>query len=102
MGTSVLDLYYCILLDYFSLNGYKKWKNNAKIFSIAKIIKVKKIYCFICCNYRKFENLKISYIFEKTLVLSIISSKCENEDEKTIKEEESIEIINILGLIRNT
>ena len=34
----------------------------------------------------------MSYIFEKTLVLSIICSKCENKDEKIFKEEESIEI----------
>ena len=30
----------------------------------------------------------MKYIFEKTLVLSIICSKCENEDEKVFKEEE--------------
>ena len=49
------------------------------------------------------ENLKIlKYIFsKKKFVLSIISSKCENEDEKKIKEEESIEISKFLGLIQN-
>ena len=50
---------------------------------------------------RKFEKLKISYIFEKTLVLSITSSKCKIEDETVFKEEESIEILKILGLIKN-
>ena len=35
------------------------------------------------------------------LVLSIISSKCKNEDEKIFKEEHSIEILKILGLIEN-
>ena len=50
---------------------------------------------------RKFEKLKISYIFEKTLVLSITCSKCKIEDEKVFKEEESIEILKILGLIKN-
>ena len=30
---------------------------------------------------------KISYLLEKTLVLSIICSKCKNEDEKIFKEE---------------
>ena len=30
---------------------------------------VRKIYCAICGKYRKFKNLKISYIFEKTLAL---------------------------------
>ena len=38
---------------------------------------------------------------EKTLVLSIVCSKCKNEDEKRFKEEESIEILKILGLIEN-
>ena len=72
------------LLDYtnlFSPNEFEKNKNNTKTFSITKKIKMKKIYCVICGKYRKFEKPKISYIFEKTLVLSIICSKCENEDE---------------------
>ena len=60
---------------------------------------MKKSYCVICRKYRKFEKPKVSYLFEKTLVLSIICSKCKNEDEKLFKEEESIEILNILGLI---
>ena len=54
---------------------------------------MKKIYCVICGKYRKFEKPKISYIFKKTLVLSIICSRCKNEDEKIYKEEESIEIL---------
>ena len=33
---------------------------------------MKKIYCVICGKDRKFEKPKRSYIFEKTLVLSII------------------------------
>ena len=62
---------------------------------------MKKLYCVICCKYRKFKNPKLSYIFEKSLVLSIIYSKCKNEDKKMFKEEESIEILKILGLIEN-
>ena len=31
---------------------------------------MKKIYCIKCNKYRKFENFKRSYIFDKTLVLS--------------------------------
>ena len=62
---------------------------------------MKKLYCVICGKYRKFEKPKISYLLEKTLVLSIICSKCENEDEKLNKEEESIEPLKILGLIKN-
>ena len=42
----------------------------------------------------------MSYIFEKTLVLSIICSKCINEDEKNFEEVESIEILKIIGLIK--
>ena len=48
---------------------------------------MKKLYCVSCGKYRKFKNSKISYIFEKTLVISIICSKCKNKDEKIFKEE---------------
>ena len=60
---------------------------------------MKKLYCVICGEYKEFEKPKILYIFEKTSVPSIICSKSKNEDEKTFKEEESIEILRILGLI---
>ena len=62
---------------------------------------MKKLYCVNYRKYRKFKNPKISYIFEKTLVLSITCSKCRKEDEKMFKEEESIEILKILGLFEN-
>ena len=62
---------------------------------------MKKLYCIICGKYKKIEKPKISYLLEKTLVLSIICSKCKNEDEKVFKEEESTEILKILGLIEN-
>ena len=62
---------------------------------------MKKFYCVICCKYRKFEKRKTSYLLEKALVLSIICSKCKNENKKLVKEEESIEILEILGLIEN-
>ena len=62
---------------------------------------MKIIYCFIFGKYRKFKNPKISYIFQKALVLSIIWSKNKNEDEKIYKEEESIEILKILGSIKS-
>ena len=48
---------------------------------------MKKIYSVICGKYRKFQKPKISYFLEKTLILSIICSKCKNE-EKKLKEEE--------------
>ena len=63
---------------------------------------MKKLYCVICCKYKKFEKLEILYLLEKRLVLSIICSKCKNEDEKLFKEVESIEISKILGLIENS
>ena len=62
---------------------------------------MKKFYCVICGKYRKLEKPKISYLLEKTLVLSIICSKCKNEDEKILKVKESIEILKFLGLIKN-
>ena len=46
---------------------------------------MKKLYCVIGGNYRKFEKPKTSYILGKTLVLSIICSKCKNEDEKLFR-----------------
>ena len=44
-----------------------------------------------CSKYRKSKSLKISYIFNKTWVLSIICDKCGSKDEKVFKKEESIE-----------
>ena len=63
---------------------------------------MKKLYCVICGKYRKFEKVRTWSILEKTLVLCIVCSKCKNDDEKIFKEEEeSIEILKILGLIEN-
>ena len=64
------------------------------MFSITK--KMKKSYCIIFGKYRQFEKPKISYLLKKILVLSIICSKCKNEDEKLFNKEESIEILKIL------
>ena len=50
-------------------------------------------------RYRKSEKPKISHLLQKTLVLSIICSKCKNEDQKLLKEEELIEILKTPGLI---
>ena len=62
---------------------------------------MKKLYCVICGKYRKFEKPKIWYLLEKTLLLTIICSKCKDEDEKMFKEEDSVEVLKILGLIEN-
>ena len=69
------------------------------MFSIAK--KMNKLCCVICGKNKKFEKRKMLYLLDKTLVLSIICNKCKNEDEKFFKEEESIEMLKILGLIEN-
>ena len=47
------------------------------------------------------KTLKMSYIFNNNLVLSITCGKCSNNDDKIFKQEESIEILRILGLINN-
>ena len=47
---------------------------------------MKKLYFVICGKYRKFQKSKMSCLLEKILVLSVISSKCKNEDEKLLKE----------------
>ena len=79
--------------NFFSPNGYK---NNDKITLTKKMEKL--YYCFICRKYRKFEKLKISYLFGKTFVLSVICSKWKNEDKKIFEEKDSIEILAVLGL----
>ena len=63
--------------------------------------KMKKLSCIICSKYRKFEKPRISNLLEKALVLSIICSKCKNEDGKLFKEEESMEILKVFGSIEN-
>ena len=55
-----------------------------------KKIKMKKLYCVICGKYRKFKKPKKSYILERTLVISIICSKCKNEDEKYLKKKNQL------------
>ena len=51
---------------------------------------MEELYCVICGKYRKFEKPKISYLLEKTLVLSIICSKCKNEDENYSKKKNQL------------
>ena len=62
---------------------------------------MKKLYCVTCGKYRKFEKPKISYLLEKTLFLSIVCSKCKNEDEQLFTKKKSIKILQIRGLIVN-
>ena len=62
---------------------------------------MKNLSCSIGSKYRKFEKPERPYLLEKTLVFSIICSKWNNEDEKLLKEEESFEVLKILGFIEN-
>ena len=48
------------------------------------------------------KNGKLSYIFEKALVISIIFNKCDNKDEKIFKEKESTDMLIILDSVNNT
>lgn len=43
-------------------------------------------------------NRKAFYILEKRLILSIICSKCEVNNDKTSKKEKGIEILKVRGL----
>ena len=71
-------------------------------FMLKKVCWIIKIYFrVICGKYRKFKDPKISYIFEKTLLLSIICSRSGNVGQKIFKEEKSFKILKILGLIEN-
>ena len=62
---------------------------------------MRRIYCTKCKKYKKSKKSKISYICDKTLLLSSICNKCGSADEKTFTEEESIEILKIIGFINN-
>ena len=89
------------MLEYTNLFSPSEYEKMIKqYFKILKV-KIKNIYCIVCGKYKKFKNSKISYSLDKILVLSIICSKCSNENKKIFKEEESIEIIQVLDLIIN-
>ena len=62
---------------------------------------MKKIYCVTCGQNRKLKNLKVLYIFVKTLVLSIFTVTVKMTMKKLFKEVKLIEILNILSLIKN-
>ena len=52
-------------------------------------------------NLKKLKYMFNNYTFKKKLNLCIVYSKCSHKDEKIFKEEESIVILKILGLISN-
>ena len=49
-----------------------------------------KIYCIVSGKSGKFKIPKISYIFQKTLGISVVCSKGGNEYQKTFKGKETI------------
>ena len=60
-----------------------------------------KVYCIKCNKHKKIKKSKMSYIFDKALVLSIIFNKCGSKDKTIFKEEQSIKIIKMFDLINN-
>ena len=62
---------------------------------------MRKICCGQCKICKKFKQPKISYICDKTLLLSSIFDQYGSGDENIFKSEESIEILKIFGLINN-
>ena len=59
-------------------------------------------FCAVKCKmYKEFKNPRMPCNFYKTLLLFSICNWCGSENEKVFKEEESIEILKIVGLIIN-
>ena len=76
-------------INSFSSNNYEK-NDKTIIKHFQYIFKMKNTFCVVCSKSQKLKNPKISYIFKKTLVLSIIFSKFESKDEKIFQEEKLI------------
>ena len=72
--------YFCVGFIDFMLKG-KSLLEYINLFSPNNYEKNDE-YFVNCIKYRKCEKPKISYLLEKTLALSIICSKCKNENEK--------------------
>ena len=87
------------MLDYTNLFSPSDYETNDGII-LKYFQKLKRLKNYIVF-FAEIENPKISYVLEKKLALSIIGSKCKNEDEKIFKEEDSIEILKIFCLIEN-
>ena len=52
-------------------------------------------------NRENLKKIKISFVFKKSLNFSIVYKKCGHEYKKIFQEEESIEILKVLGLFNN-
>ena len=89
-------------LDYTNLFSPNDYEKDDKII-LKYFWQLKRWKIYIVLFVASIENLKnLKYTsYKKTLVLSIICSKCRNEEDKIFKEEKSIEILKTLGLIEN-
>ena len=54
------------------------------------------MYCNAGNKYRKLKKTKISYVFKKTLSLSIVNSKCGHEYEKYSKKKNQLKYLKSL------
>ena len=52
-------------------------------------------------NFKKLKNPKISYIFKKTLGVSIVCSKCGHDYKKYLKKKNQLKYLKNLELITN-
>ena len=59
------------------------------------------IYCSNLERYTKLKRHKVSYIWSKTLVLSIFNVNCDSSKDKMINEKRSTKIYKVLDLIDN-
>ena len=75
--------------------------NLSKVCWVIESINEKNMCCIKCNKHKKFKNLQMLYVFNKKFVIYIICDKCGSNDDKVFKEEESIEILKVLGLIDN-
>ena len=71
-----------MLINYKHKYGIHKYIKN--IFNNS-MYNWNKVYCIRCTKYRNFNTFKISFAFNKTLVLSIIYDKCDCNDNSWIK-----------------
>ena len=87
-------------INSLSPNDYAKY--NKTILKYFHNQKHEKIIWHYALSIENLKNQKYHISQEKkTLFLFTICSKCKNQDEKLFKEEESIEILKVLGLIES-
>ena len=63
---------------------------------------MKKAYCIKCNKYGKMKKPQISRFFDKKIGFSLICDSCGSSDGKMFKKEELVEILNVLGVNKNT